>query len=143
MDRLTLKAELVRDECIGGKPALEAYRDSIGLWTIGVGHCLGIHKRMEQITPEESDAFLDMDIRVAEARINKLALDLDDVRQRALINMSFNLGDRLLEFSKLIAALKAKDWEEAAAQALASKWATQVGKRADRIAALIKKGAEV
>lgn len=138
MDRLKLKAELIRDE--GNR--LEAYRDSVGLWTIGVGHCLGVQRRMDRINHDESDALLDMDIRDAEARVNKMGLGLDDVRQRALINMSFNLGDRLLAFKKLIEALKTKDWQTAAAEAKSSKWYKQVGPRAERIAALLEKGEE-
>jgi hypothetical protein len=38
----------------------------------------------------------------------------------------------------MLAALKDRDFEEAAAQALASKWATQVGQRAIRIAQLFR-----
>jgi lysozyme len=59
--------------------------------------------------------------------------------QRALANMAFNLGlTRLLGFRRMLAALKAGDREGAAREAMSSRWATQVGARADRIAKLIR-----
>jgi lysozyme len=67
--------------------------------------------------------------------------DLSEARQRAVVNMCFNLGiTRLLGFSKALAALKAGQYEEAARQFLDSRWATQVGQRAQRIAELVRKG---
>ena len=42
------------------------------------------------------------------------------------------------EIGHVIAALKAGDYERAAVEALDSKWARQVGARADRIAALYR-----
>jgi len=56
-----------------------------------------------------------------------------------LANMVFNLGlPRLLKFKKMLAALKAHDFDKAALEALDSRWATQVGSRALRIADLYK-----
>ena len=66
---------------------------------------------------------------------------LSDNRKRALGNMCMNLGMlKLLRFKKMIAALIKENWEEAANQALDSKWADQVGNRAVRIAELIRNG---
>jgi lysozyme len=55
--------------------------------------------------------------------------------------MAFNLGaQRLRGFAKMIKALASAQYDEAARQALESKWARQVGARAERIAAMIREG---
>lgn len=67
--------------------------------------------------------------------------ELNDVRQMALVNMCYNLGWRkFLTFKKMIAALSKEDFNTAAFELLDSKWAKQVGKRADDIAHMIKTG---
>ena len=66
-------------------------------------------------------------------------LNLPDNAKLGLSNMVFNLGlPRLLKFKKMLAALEAHDFDKAALNALDSRWATQVGSRALRIAALYK-----
>lgn len=61
--------------------------------------------------------------------------------KNALINMNFNLGiDKLEGFKKMIEALKQKDYTKAASEALNSRWATQVHKRATDIALMISEG---
>ena len=66
-----------------------------------------------------------------------------EARQRALVNLMFNLGpDRFAGFKKLIAAVRAGDWSEAAAHCLDSKYAQQVGDRAKRIAKQLREGGE-
>ena len=52
-------------------------------------------------------------------------------RKVGLIDMRYNLGPkRFRSFKKLIAAILAGDWTEAQLQALDSKWARDVGRRA-------------
>ena len=46
----------------------------------------------------------------------------------------------LARFKNMLAALSDEDFETASAEALSSRWATQVGKRADRIAERIRTG---
>jgi lysozyme len=53
--------------------------------------------------------------------------------------MALNLGwPRLSAFRNMLAALQAMDYATAAREALDSKWAKQVGARAERIAALYR-----
>ena len=53
--------------------------------------------------------------------------------------MAFNLGwPRLSRFKNMIEALKAGDYGRAADEALDSKWADQVGTRAERIATVYR-----
>ena len=139
MNRTLLEAELVRDE---GK-RLVAYQDSVGLWTIGVGHLLGKDKRMLQLTESECAALLAWDIEraVTVARTHVPAWDaLDDVRQRALVNMAFNLGGRLGGFRQFLAAVGTQDWEGAATAMVDSLWARQVGARAVRLQHMVRTG---
>ena len=64
--------------------------------------------------------------------------------QRVLINMCFNMGiDRLLGFQRMIVAIIAERWDEAAREMLDSTWAHQVGARADRLARMMETGAEL
>jgi len=51
-----------------------------------------------------------------------------------MVNMCFNLGyPRLSKFKKFLAAMEDNDFETAAKEMMDSKWATQVGDRAERL----------
>ena len=66
---------------------------------------------------------------------------LNDVRREAMIEMAFNMGQaNLVKFKNMLAALANEDFETASEEALSSRWASQVGKRADRIAERIRTG---
>lgn len=66
---------------------------------------------------------------------------LDDERQYALIDICFNIGfSGLKKFKKMLKALTVKDYLTASTELLDSKYATQTGKRAKRIAKLIRTG---
>ena len=151
MDNTLLKAELIRDE---GKH-LKAYKDSVGLWTIGVGHLLGSTPRMLEITEAECEALFNYDIDTAEKVVEKLFPHFkqgaggsiltfsedEDVRARVLVNMAFNLGPaRLAEFKKFVAMVRLRAWADAAREMMDSKWATQVGKRALRLRDMMRDG---
>jgi lysozyme len=43
-------------------------------------------------------------------------------------------------FFKMIAAIKARDWNNAASEALRSRWSQQVGDRATEIADMLRRG---
>ena len=59
--------------------------------------------------------------------------------QKAVIDMSFNLGaTKLAGFAKTREALINKDYAEASKQMLDSKWAGQVGKRANRLSEMVR-----
>jgi lysozyme len=110
---------------------LEPYQDSLGNWTIGVGHLLngGPHER---ITVERSHELFFEDVSKAEAecwRVFPWFGGLDQVRQDALINLMFNMGaTRLLGFKRTLAAIERGDWIGAAFELSNSLWARQVQK---------------
>lgn len=123
---------------------LVAYRDTRGVWTIGDGHTgPEVHSGLVW-TPAQADAALAADI-AATCRGLDAALpwwrQLDDVRQDVLADMAFNLGARgLLEFHDTLAAVRAGNYALASAGMLASLWASQVGARATRLAAMMRTG---
>lgn len=72
---------------------------------------------------------------------NKYQTGLNKVRREILLNMAFNMGlPTLAKFKKMWAAIKLQDWEEAAKQMLDSKWAKQVGYRANELADAMRTG---
>jgi len=142
VDRTKLKDELLRDE---GR-RLKVYRDTQNFYTIGVGHFLGSSPRMTEITQDESEALLERDMDNAETTAWSFVKNPDvwanDPRARALINMAFNLGYRLREFEKFLAAVNDSQWEQAAVEMLDSDWSKQVGERAKRLAQMVASGTE-
>lgn len=148
MDRDMLLADLGRDEGrrlavyddATGKPIV-AGSTVVGHPTIGYGRLLTADRG---ITLAEARLLLDADVSAVENELDVRLpwwRDLSPARQRALANMAFNMGlPRLLGFARMLAALRMGDYQGAAAEALDSRWATQVGARADRIADLFRKG---
>lgn len=66
---------------------------------------------------------------------------LDDERQYALLDMCFNMGiKKLLGFKRMLGAMFIGDYRGAAKECMLSKYARDVGKRAERIARLIELG---
>ena len=130
MDVDALKAQLVEHEGTRLKP----YRDSVGKLTIGVGRNLDDRG----IRPSEAMTMLENDIADASLDLDRNApwwRDMPEPAQRALADMCFNMGwPTLAQFQHMLGALKAGRYLEAAAQAMDSKWARQVGKRAEDIA---------
>lgn len=122
---------------------LHAYKDSLGFLTIGTGRLID-KRRGGGITKEESRYLLKNDIdRIHIALRARLPWfdDLSDTRKRALMNMAFQLGvNGLMRFRKMLAAIKAGDFEKAYDEALNSKWYKQTPNRALRVSIMIKEG---
>lgn len=128
--------ELRRDEGVKLKP----YRCSAGALTVGVGHNLdakGISEAVSDLMLSEdiADAMADLDRELPWWR------KLDGVRQRVLVNMTFNLGiGGLLGFRNTLRFVQRGQYLDAAQGMLQSKWARQVGKRAVRLATMMRDG---
>jgi lysozyme len=116
------------------------YRCTEGFLTIGVGRNLDA----KGIRPSESKFMLENDIREIDDRIYVAIPVFDSLtpnRQLVLMDMAFNLGMAgLLKFRKMLSALAAGEYTEASKQMLDSKWATQVGARAVRLAEMMRDG---
>jgi GH24 family phage-related lysozyme (muramidase) len=70
---------------------LQSYQDSVGVWTIGYGHTMGVQPG-QTITQPQAEAFLQQDLNVAESAVNGLGLTLTDNQFAALVSFTFNLG---------------------------------------------------
>ena len=119
---------------------LHPYEDSLGILTIGVG------RNLEERGISEDEAFYllanDIDIIWDELiKQHPIVEDLDDQRQMILLDMAFNMGvPRLGKFKKMWAAIEDGDMIEASKQARDSRWADQVGRRAERLAERLTSG---
>lgn len=103
-----------------------AYRDSVGVWTIGYGHTKTAHPGMT-ITAERGDVLLAADLRDAESAIERLVtVDLGDNEFGALVSFVFNLGAANLAKSTLLKKLNAGDRAGAAREFL--RWDKAGGK---------------
>jgi lysozyme len=134
MNTHRLAQDLLRDEGLRLKP----YRCSAGRLTIGVGRNL----EDRGITEAEALMLLDADIRSFWGQL-VVALpwlvQAPETVQEVLANMCFNLGlAGLLEFRLTLAHMQAGRYAEAAVEMLRSKWAAQVGPRAERLAGRLR-----
>lgn len=124
-----LEDQLKIDEGFRSRP----YRCTAGKLTIGYG------RNIEDVGITENEALfmLREDIKKTKKELyDKLPFfeSLSDSRQEALINMAFNLGvNGLLKFKKTLDYISKGQFVEASKEVLNSKWANQVGKRAERI----------
>jgi lysozyme len=139
-----LEQELTRDE---GK-RLKPYRDSVGKLTIGIGHNLDD----KGISPAVCALMFAEDVAEHAALLDRHLSwwrNLDEIRQRVLMNMAFNMGvgpsdeqplGKLLTFKNTLAAMARGDYEAAADGMSASAWAKQVGVRATRLVSMMRTG---
>ena len=134
-DRAKLQVQIMRHEGV----RLKVYRDSLGIETIGVGRNL----RDKGITHDEALFLLDNDLDecIRDCATFPWFADLDPVRQRAIVDLRFNLGARgLRTFKRMLAAMAERDYPCAAGQLRQSKWYQQVASRGPRIVAMLATG---
>ncbi|KOE25735.1 glycoside hydrolase family protein [Burkholderia multivorans] len=135
-DATKLKAELTLDE--GRRSRI--YVDTVGKVSGGIGRNL----TDKGFRDNEIDLMYQNDIAETEAWLDRNLpwwRSLDPVRQRVMMNMAFNMQGKLLTFVNTLAAVKRGDYASAADGMLASKWASQVGDRAKRLADMMRSGA--
>ena len=120
-----------------------AYKDSRGIPTIGIGHKLLPGENLDNLTDEQVSELFQKDLAKhrKEAELIPGFSDLDPARQAALIDMTFNMGaGGVKKFDKMLTAMKNKDWDTASSEISNSAYAKQTGARAQRIAAIMKTG---
>jgi lysozyme len=143
MNWTKLEEDLIRDEGL----RLRRYPCSKGHPTIGVGHKLRPHEQnITEISLTEAGRLLRLDIQHAidglENVFGTRCMDRwSERRQRALVNMMFNLGEtRFRGFKRMIKNIELWNWALASVECLDSAYARQVGKRAERVAKAIREG---
>ena len=126
----------------------EIYNDHLGYPTFGIGH-LVVESDEEHgkpvgtpITEDRVNTVFDKDVAVMVDEAKKIFPNLDTLpeeAQQVIVNMTFNMGrPRLSQFKKFIAGVNAGDWDKAAVEMMDSRWAKQVGARAERLRDRIK-----
>ena len=136
------------------------YEDSLGIDTIGIGRNLK-HRGLSEadlghigkdlsdifewgITKEQAYYLAKNDIEIVEKEVcesHPCVVELDEIRQRIIIDMAFNMGvPRLNKFKKMWKAIHEENFEEAKIQMLDSRWANQVGNRAVRLSNAMESG---
>jgi lysozyme len=140
-----LKAALLRDEGfrskvysdVDGKPARDPKG---GKLTVGIGRNL----EDRGLTEKEALFLLENDIYACEADLDRAIpwwRTRTEPRQEAMVNMCFNLGIKgFLGFKNTLEHIKAGRYEQASRAMMQSKWARQVGVRAQRLAKQILTG---
>ena len=120
----------------------KVYMCSAGYETIAVGR--NISESGLGLSDDEIDYLLNNDIK----RVREELTDsyfwfpaMNEARQDALVDISFNLGQtRLRGFVKAIEAMSREQFDIAADEFMDSKWATQVGNRAIQVTEMIRTG---
>ena len=121
----------------------EIYNDHLGYPTFGIGH-LVVESDEEHgkpvgtpVSEERVNTVFDKDVAVMIDEAKKIFPNLDELpeeAQQVIVNMTFNMGrPRLSQFKKFIAGVNAGDWNKAAVEMMDSRWAKQVGARAERL----------
>ena len=95
---------------------LQAYQDSVGVWTIGYGHTSGVTQGMT-CTKEQAEQWLENDFFMAKNDVKAVVkVPLRENQLDALASFVFNLGVRKLIQSTLLKKLNAGDYSGAAAE---------------------------
>lgn len=116
-----------------------AYKDSVGVATIGIGFNLE-----EGFTREECRLVLIHRLGLIQDKLSDTISGwskLVPVQRMVLIDMCYNLGFAgLLKFVKMLNAIAVGNYEVAALELIDSRYADQVGSRADRNAYMLRTG---
>ena len=84
---------------------LEAYQDSVGVWTIGYGHTKGVTPSMK-ITESQANNLLKTELIEYQNYINEMVnISLDQCQFDALVCWVYNLGPTNLKNSTLLTLL--------------------------------------
>lgn len=146
---------------------VQPYRDSRGLWTIGIGHLIQANAALsldgacqifskmigrtfrpgDSITKEEMFNLFKEDLVKHEAAIDKYPQlkivynQLNLPRKMMLIQMCFQMGNAgVAKFKNTLQKMSDQDWRGAYEGLLASAWASQTPARAKRVAAVMYEG---
>jgi len=121
----------------------KVYLDTVSVPTAGYGHAFHLgskipHKVAELLFEQDFDG-VKKDYEIITA--NHGGLVLDPVRRAVIMDMLFNMGLlRVSQFKKMFRAIRKGDYATAADEMRDSKWHTQVGPRAIRLAKMMEEG---
>ena len=151
-DEICIQRLMVNEGCV-----LEPYKCPAGKLTIGIGRNLdgnpltaeekayiGHNCRKKGITNEQAAYLCRNDLKRVRAELDKFLpwwQDLNPDRQYVMIDLCFNMGiDKLLTFQRTLNSIATGYYIRAGEELMQSKYARQVGKRAERNANCLKTG---
>jgi len=140
------KKMIIKHEGIRDMP----YKDSVGLWTVGVGHLIGDGKSLppeynRKFTQAEIMKMFDDDFHHHAKAAEKIPgySKANAAGQGALIDLTFNMGNSWYKkWPNFCKKLAAGDFKGAADELAGSKWAQQVKSRAQTIIGLVTNAGE-
>ncbi len=109
---------------------LKAYKDSVGVWTVGYGHTGSDVYAGLAISQDRAEELLQQDLSKFEAGVEDLVfLDINDNQFSALVCFAYNVGLNNLRHSTLLNLLNDGKFEAAAGQFI--RWNKAGGKVLD------------
>lgn len=135
-----------------------AYNDSLGKRTIGYGFYLGevsskakierlglnykdVYSGKQQITEAQANILFQESLNEAKRIASSFSSNFNSLPkeiQNVLIDMSYNLGNRINKFQKMKAAVEARDWKTMEKEMINSPWYTQVGNRSKELVGIVQ-----
>ena len=95
---------------------LKAYKDAVGVWTIGYGHTVDVKEGIE-ISQHQADVILQVDLYEYEDYINKyVQVSLTQNQFDALVSWVYNLGAGNLQSSTMLRVLNEGKYSEVPSQ---------------------------
>jgi lysozyme len=155
LDFSKLRDQVIKHEGVRSS----VYKDSEGNATVGIGFNLqrggaeeilrsvggdyqSILAGTEELSESQMNALLDADLQEAIKNCSEVFprfFELSDIRQRALVDMMFNLGrPRFESFKKMINAINDGEFRKAADEMKDSRWYVQVKGRGETLEAMIR-----
>jgi len=135
-----VKKMVIRHEGVRNEP----YKDSLGLWTVGVGHLIGNGKSLpdswnRKFSNDEVMNLFEEDFshHVKIAQETPSYDKANEGGKGAFIDLAFNMGKWWPKWPGTKSKLENEDFAGAAEGLKDSKWYTQVGGRAQEIVALV------
>lgn len=121
------------------------YQDTRGIWTISYGFTSVNGVKVSHYTPRLTDyevlsclyehVFKALNIAM---RFVSNFCELSDIRQEVLINMAYQMGTRLLNFTKTKMYIEQRNFKQASIEMLDSSWHEQTPNRAKRMSEQFK-----
>lgn len=129
---------------------LYAYKDTMGVWTVGYGHRIRPEEMegLGTLTKREAHLLFQQDFDVActsaKREFSPIWHHINTARQGVLIEMVFQLGVAgVSQFRKMRKALDTYDYRMAAVEMLHSKWARQTTERCCILALIMMRGEDI
>jgi len=138
MNATRLRNTLIRHEGLKLLP----YKCTAGKLTLGVGRNIEDRGISKETAMQMLDEDIELCLNELMERLNYFE-NLPTEVQETLVNLCFNMGiSRLMKFQLMLGAIQAGQYELAAKELLDSRYARQVGKRAEELADILRQQQE-